>query len=668
MVAQHYITQAQAKQAKTVDILSQIQPLRSKYNGIQNPYFVLAAKQELEKKYGAQTVNRGGWKVITTLDVNLQNLANSLVQKNISNVKRYGGDEEAMAAEDVQTGQMVALVGGVDFNDPDHGQINYAQINISPGSSFKPYDYSTLIENHTNVGAGSVLYDTQAPITKEYYPCTDKARPLDGGNCLWDYDFRYPGAESLRYALAGSRNVPAVKAMLEAVPNDTSNGRLKSINKVISTANAMIGDDNAYKCFKSGVNVETAPKSDQQQCYASSAIGDGAYIHLDQHINGLSTLARMGKSIPQTYILSITDASSHTIYHWTQPKGTQVIRQDTAYILNSMLSDPRASYLSSFRKFQNWNGWQLAVKTGTTNDNFDGLMTSWSTKYAVASWVGYHTRNKSMTGGHMEAMTEPLTRDWMQGALANVKPVNWTKPSDIKTLPAYVQRTHVGDGSIEPGPTTDYYPSWYTGNAGGSSSTEVIDKVSGLVATDCTPDLARQTVGGGNDSSFSIDEFVNGGAKSGATGGGSDDIHHCDDTKPSASISQNTTPSPCVSGQTCTISVTPLAGTYPLSSADFTGTLTVSVDGQQIGTQNVTDSGVPVTFTYTPNYSGTGTTSSTVTATVTDSVLYQGSAPSVTITIKAAGHAGINPHQEDKAAHFLQRVALGRREDFATLA
>jgi len=628
MVTQGYITKAQATAAKKVDVLAQVHPLKSKYNGIKAPYFVLAAKQELEKKYGEKTIQRGGWQVVTTLNLKLQNLAENLVAQNLPNVKQYGGDEEAMAAEDVKTGQMVALVGGVDFNDPDHGQINYAQINISPGSSFKPYDYSTLIENNDNVGAGSVLYDTQAPLPG--WPCTDKARPTDGGNCLWDYDFHYPGAESLRYALAGSRNVPAVKAMLQALPDDNSDGHTKSINKVISTANAMMDYDDAYRCFRSGVNVETATKDDETQCYGSSAIGDGAYVHIDQHVNGLATLARLGKAIPNTYIMKISDASGRSIYKWSQPKGKQVIRQDTAFILDDMLSDPKASYLSYFRKFQNWNGWKLAVKTGTTNDNYDGLMTSWSTKYAVVSWVGYHTRNKSMTAGHMEAMTEPLTESWMKGALAGITPVNWQAPSGMKKLPSYVQRTHVGDGSIEPGPSTDWYPSWYSGSA--KSSVVTIDRVSNKKATSCTPAAARETVGGANANSFSIDIFVSGGAKASAYSG-TDDVHNCSDDPPSVNV--NPPQADCTVGEKCTFSVTPFAGTHALSSGSFPGKLTVKVDGKTF-TKTVSSSGSPVSFSYTPTTAG----SKSITAYVTDSVLYTSSTGSGSFTVDPAPNNG----------------------------
>ena len=77
----------------------------------------------------------------------------------------------------------------------------------------------------------------------------------------------------------------------------------------------------------------------------------------------------------------------------SSPRGTQVVRQDTAYIVDNMASDPTASYLpAGFYKWQHYNGWDSAVKTGTTNNSFDGLMMSWNTQFAVGSWVGYHTR------------------------------------------------------------------------------------------------------------------------------------------------------------------------------------------------------------------------------------------------------------------------------------
>src|SRR5205807_1685011 len=133
--------------------------------------------------------------------------------------------------------------------------------------------------------------------------------------------------------------------------------------------------------------------------------GDGAFLHLDDHVNGLATLARLGKAIPRTYIMKITDAAQKSLYEWKQLQSKQAIKADAAYIVNDMTSDWKASYLPGScsettctslgrggYKFQRFNGWHFSVKTGTTNDGYDGLMTSWSTKYAVVSWVGHHTR------------------------------------------------------------------------------------------------------------------------------------------------------------------------------------------------------------------------------------------------------------------------------------
>jgi penicillin-binding protein 1A len=648
MVGQGMISQKQADEAKDTDVLATVHKQQTKYAGIRAPYFVLAARNEIITKRAPQgpgSNKPGGWRVITTVDMKLQKLAEETVAKNRSNAATYGADSQALVAEDVQTGQVVALVGGNDFNNKDYGKINYAQWNISPGSSFKPYDYVSLIENN-NAGAGSVLYDVQQPLPG--YPCTNKAKPsfgrgpVSGGNCLWDYDFRYPGPVTLRYGLGGSRNVPAVKAMLSVVPGKETD----SINKTIDTANGLMGVEDGYKCYSPGVDVNTATKADESQCYGSSAIGDGAYIHLDQHTNGVASLSRMGVSLPQTYILKIYDSKSETkpLYEWKQLKAgddgaKQVVRPDAAYIIDSMASDPNASYLSFGRKWHNYNGWKTAIKTGTTNNGFDGLMMAWNTKYAVGSWVGHHTRNQRLTT-FMENLTEPLTRGFMTGALdqLNQQPENWKEPSGIQHLPAYVVRSHVGNSSVEPSPSTDVFPSWYKPKSGVTSRSVTLDKISGRQATNCTPAAAKQNLGGSSaPNSFSVDPFYPPGAganssSSSSSGIGSDDVHSCSDDPPTITI----TASDC--NNSCTISATPFAGTHPLHDSqgqDYPGTVAIIVTGQNICTSTNISSGSPVQCNYKPDFNGNGT----IKATVTDSVLYQGSASAV-VNFSGGGGGG----------------------------
>lgn len=640
MAEQGYISKDQAIAAKKVKILAKIHKQQTKYAGIRAPWYVLAAKAQLEQEYGTQTVNRGGWKVITALDMKLQDKAEKLVASNLPNVSRYGADEEAIVGADVKTGQIVTLVGGTDFTNKDHGQNNFgAGILLPPGSSFKPYDYTAMIENHTNVGAGSVLYDSLGALPG--YPCTNRSNPKNGGNCLQDYDFLTPGPVTLRYALGGSRNIPAVKAMLSAIPNDTSPGKVNSINKVIETASAMMYNPrisgNTYNCYADEALTKTS------QCYGASAIGDGAFLHLDDHVNGLATLGRLGKAIPHTYIISISDSANKNVKLISyQPK--QAVRPDTAYIVNDMASDPRASYLpgscsetnctglyAGGYKFHRSNGWHFAIKTGTTNDGYDGLMTSWSTNYAVVSWVGHHTRRVSLRTS-MEYMTEPLTRGWMEAAHAGKKPENWVKPSGVKTAKAFVMRRHIHYGDIVPSPTNDLYPSWYTGNAT-KSSDKPIDIVSNKIATSCTPNLATKTGGNSNSNSFSVDIFVGGNSGVAVNSDATDDIHQCSDDRPSIdAISFNGQSGASNCNSPCTISVNVSAGTHPLTDSKYSsvpgsGIISLIVDGKVVKT---TAAGSTVKFVY----SGTGTLS--VKIQVVDSVLYDTSSDTLQVNFTGA--------------------------------
>ena len=628
MVSLNYITPAQAAAAKAVNILGQVQPLTPKFQNVQAPYFVLAAKQQLEKQLGTRILKSGAWKVITTLNIAQQNEAQNLVQNNLSNVMLDGADEEAMVVENVPTGQVTALIGGVNFNNPVDGQINYAMIPINPGSTYKLYDYTALINDNNNVGAGSVLYDVQQPLPG--YPCTNKALPLNGGNCLYDYDFQYPGPLSLRYALAGSRNVPAVKAML-------INGEQKTIS-----LSEKMGLTNGYNCYAN------AAQTIKTTCYGSAAIGEGGYLDLYQNVNGFATDSRLGNYIPQTFILKVTNASGQAVYQWKQPQPSQVVKPDAAYIIDNILSDPNASYLpgrcsatnctpiSSFGwKFQHTNGWDVAIKTGTSHGDETGLMMGMTTQYAVGSWVGYHTATKPLIShyGGLEGLTEPLTRGMITYLTANQKPVNWQQPAGIKRLPAFVVNNPPAQvlghyyGWVYPSPSTDLYPSWYTGNP--SHSGVVIDKVSGLLATSCTPPLAKEYIS--SISAFSIDTFYNSNNLSGSIPKASDNIHNCSDAGPSISITSVTCDD--VNGKdNCSVNITADRGTYPLSGGSYitspAGSITFMDNGQSVEIVDIPANTSPyqtsVQINGLPN-------ASTLTARIVDSVLYSNTSAPVSI-------------------------------------
>jgi membrane peptidoglycan carboxypeptidase len=650
MVKQGYITQAQATQAKAIDIVATVHERpNSHYAGIKYPYFVLAAREEIQKDFPASVVSTGGLKVVTTLDVNLQNLAEKSLSDGMAQLRRQQADNAAFVAEDNETGQVVALIGGVDF-DNSYGKINYAtDVNISPGSSVKPYDYTNFINNNTNVGAGSVLYDQVGALPVTGYQCTNKSLPSadpsnsNGANCLYDYDRSSRGPITLRYAMGASLNIPAVKSVISSVPGDTTYERLKSVEKMRSTASALMGVSDGYRCYNTEVeDFFSVTKEDETHCTASSAIGDGAYLYLKDHVNGIASLAREGKVVPQTFLLKVSKNSGKILKQFEQPKSQQVVKADSAYIVDNMAADPNASYLSgscntttcSGMKFHRYKGWTNAIKTGTTNYSYDGLMMSWNPKYSAGIWVGNHTRTVAYTGSP-EYMTDPIMKEFMQGAIDNLgadaKAQQFVQPSDIKTLPSYVYTKRYA-GQVVPSPSTDIFPSWYVGKTTASSAT--LDKVSGKIATSCTPAAAKQTSNNGNVASWNVDIFMGGNpsttASSSTSSQGSDDVHSCSDNPPTATITAVNGKSTsgdvsCPNTGTCSLLVHVEQGTHELTDsqyAEYPGTLSIIISGQTVQSQQINDSGdYSVTFTMPDGLSG----SVQVQAQITDSVLYQGS-------------------------------------------
>ena len=179
-------------------------------------------------------------------------------------------DNAAFVAEDVTNGQVVALVGSRDFNIPGYGKLNIATTPRSPGSTFKPYDYAALMASNENWGPGSFLYDLRTNF---------------GGNYRYqDFDLREPGGMTMRYALGNSRNIPAIKAMYIAGIEATHEVAIK-----LGVKSGVTGCQGAPQC----------------EGILSTAIGDGYQVRLDEHVHGFASFSRLGKNIPQTYILKV---------------------------------------------------------------------------------------------------------------------------------------------------------------------------------------------------------------------------------------------------------------------------------------------------------------------------------------------------------------------------
>lgn len=586
MVQQGYITKDEAEAAKKVDTLAKLSTSHSKYQNIKAPYFVLEVQEQLEAKYGAANIAKQGYKVVTTLNLELQNLADQVVSDNISRVTRNGGENMAVVAEDVQTGQVLAEVGGRGFDYPGYGQKNMATTPRSPGSTMKPYDYATLMTQNKSWGAGSVIYDLQTDFGGGYKPN--------------NYDKGFRGAMTMRTALGQSRNIPAIKA-----------GYIAGVQNVIDTAKKM------------GVVSGT---SCEPNCGLSAMIGDGSEIRLDEHVNGYATFARGGKYKEQTYILKVSDSKDHAI-EWKDTAGEQVIDPQIAYTINDMLSDTSASYFGNSYRLN--NGYKTAMKTGTTNYNDNGWLMGYTPYIAFGIWSGRQNDNKGMYG-NTDSTLGPIWNKFMSQAhtILGYTGKGFDKPNGMKTVCINPTTGY----ATTSGGKCDTFPSWYQPQYPDSSKSATIDTVSKKLATECTPDMAKQTITGGGIRSElpSSDPMYSnwikpiqaryGGEVGGAIPTDKDDIHTCDPAdKPT--ISNLTITS--LGGGNYKLSATVTQGKNTLTTVNFKSNGTI-IDG---GSLTVSSSG---TYDTTFNYAGTDALQ--ITAQVIDSVLYDATTDAKTLT------------------------------------
>jgi penicillin-binding protein 1A len=630
MVITGTIKKEEAEAAKQVDTLAKVTKTASQYKDIKAPHFVLAVRDQLKERYG-KDFNRLGLTVITSVDMNLQKMAEESVANGIANMdknmtlfnQRTGQREAAfnnaaLVVEDVSNGQVVAMVGSRDFNAPGYGQINIATTPRSPGSSFKPYDYAALMKYNESFGAGSIMYDLDTDFGGGYKP--------------GDYDSRQPGGISMRYALGGSRNTPAIKAMYIA------------------------GIDNTHQLVKDlGIKSGITGCAGVPDCSGilSTAIGDGGQVRLDEHVNAYGTFSRLGETKEQTYILKINDAKGKTIYEWKDQPGTQAIDPQIAYIVSSMLSDRNASYFRIDKGYSNsitrgFEGMNIpaAMKTGTTNNWDNGWLLGYTGKYSAGVWIG-HSENKSSCPDRLQAgayknsqgrsgcqigyenFTSPIWGEFMKRAheaLAE-KPGDWKKPEGVKTVShdsAFFATIKAGCTPAQLGNVcgfsqSDIYPSWYKAPASASGKKATIDIVSGKLATDCTPDGAKKEIVSGNiqpEIPTSDPNYQNWlkpiSARYNSAGGAipteKDDVHKCDDIKPTVTLS-------AVGSK---VTATYSQGTHPLKTLNF------RIGDQIVQSFDVSSNG-------STSYTVSGTGDQQVTAQIVDAVLYDATSNPVTV-------------------------------------
>ena len=419
MVDQDYISQEEADSAKQYEL-----NFKRQAENIKAPHFVMYVKELLAEKYGDKMIEQGGLKIYTSLDLFKQQAAEEIIKDLTKDGKeKYGASNAALVSADPKTGQVLAMVGSRDyFDDSIDGQVNIATSKRQPGSSLKPLVYAaSFIKGYT---PNTILYDVVTNFS------TDPAKTYEPRN----YTNEEYGPVTMRKALAGSLNTPAVKAIY-----------LAGIDKVTGLANEL-----GYTTLR-----------DKDRFGLSLVLGGGEVMLLE-HVNAYGAFAREGIVNEITPILKIEDKDGKILEEY-KAKEKKVFEPNIARMINDVLSDNGArSYVFGANNYLTLGKRPVAAKTGTTNDYRDAWTIGYTPSLVSGVWVGNNNNEPMKKGSAGGTVAGRIWHDYMKKILGDTPIEEFKKPEIPKRDKPML------NGAV---PTTIYD----------------IDKISGFLATSSTP-------------------------------------------------------------------------------------------------------------------------------------------------------------------------------------
>ena len=406
MVQLGYITQTQADQAKAEKLNFVPQSLGS----IKAPHFVMAVEDYLINKYGENEVMNGGLKVITTLNWPMEQAAEQAVTDGVArNLKLYNSDNGALMAEDPTTGQVLALVGSADyFNQSIDGNFDMPLQGLrQPGSSLKPFVYLKALEDgyppNTTLFDVPTEFNPNCPAVPNFN-IPNQTAP-NGVPCFHPQDFdNFQGPVTFEQALPQSINVAAVKVLY------------------------LVGIQNVLDELKT-FGITTL--SDPNQYGLSLVLGGGAVKMVDM-LKAYSVLSQDGVEHQQTMVLSVQDANGNTLetYH---DQSTRVA--DPTYIrwINYILSNTnlRAPLFGYGQNLTDFPGYDVALKTGTSNDYRDAWAFGYTPDLVVGVWAGNTNYAPMQKNGSSLLAAVPMWSAFLKQVLPTYPPELFTSPDPL---------------------------------------------------------------------------------------------------------------------------------------------------------------------------------------------------------------------------------------------
>jgi penicillin-binding protein 1C len=329
---------------------------------IRSPHWVNYIRSLLEEQYDPQTIYRSGFSVYTTLDPDLQNRAENIIQEHLEDLKKNNANDAALVAIIPSSGEILAMVGSSDFFSEDiSGQVNMAISPRQPGSAIKPITYLGAFEKGWT--PATLLWD----VPSEFPPSGSENDQRPAYKPV-NYDGRFHGPITVRSALANSYNVPAVKALdFIGIYDDPSTQW-----------------EDGFVAIAKRLGITTLTQDD----YGLSLTLGGGEVTLLELTNAFASFANNGRFIQPVAITKILDYDGNLVFEHKQSPGVQVMRPEHAFLISSILSDNKARSPAMGSDSVLNLPFPAAVKTGTTNDFRDSLTVGYTPDLSVGIWVG----------------------------------------------------------------------------------------------------------------------------------------------------------------------------------------------------------------------------------------------------------------------------------------
>ncbi len=336
---------------------------------INAPHFVFYVKSQLERLYSLKEIEEGGLKVTTTLDLDLQKQAETVLKDELEKIKDLKVSNGGVIITRPSTGEILSMVGSVDYFATPSGAFNVTIALRQPGSSIKPLNYAIGIERKL-VTPATVFLDL---------PTCFQAAGQPKSYCPVNYDGKFHGPQQLRFALGNSYNIPAVKMLA-----------LNGVENFIASASAF-----TISTFKD-------PKN-----YGLSLTLGGGEVMMTEMAQAFSAFANRGTVRKLNSILKIEDKNKKTLYEFKDVNlvkdihkpipspnffaipGPKPISAATAFLISHILLDNNARTAAfGDNSYLVVPGKAVSVKTGTTDDKKDNWTIGYTPNFLTIVWVG----------------------------------------------------------------------------------------------------------------------------------------------------------------------------------------------------------------------------------------------------------------------------------------